>query len=161
MTRPKNELDRDIRADVIAHTLSPLGWHLVAVANLDAAEHLVAENVKLRFEDPVRSLFAHAWELTLKACLRRQGCDAEQIRKDYGHDLPRLWDAISRNEFPALALVDGLQPFIERIGYYHRNRLYAYPLRGFRNDFSLTYIRATSSRLRLAPRVAIETFGSP
>ena len=45
-------MDKEIRADVIERTLSPLGWHLVGVASLDAAEELVASKVKLRFEDP-------------------------------------------------------------------------------------------------------------
>lgn len=154
-------MDKEIRADVIERTLSPLGWHLVGIANLDAAEELVASKVKLRFEDPVRSLFAHAWELNLKACLRRQGASAETVRIKYGHDLLQLWDAIDRSQFPLLNLRDELRPFVEHVAFYHRNRLYAYPIRGFRNEHSLQYVRATSSRFRLAPRAAIETFGTP
>ena len=80
-------MDKEIRADVIERTLSPLGWHLLGKANLKAAEHLVASGVRLRFEDPIRSLFAHAWELNLKACLRRQGLPAEAVRIEFGHDL--------------------------------------------------------------------------
>lgn len=154
-------MDKEIRADVIAHTLSPLGWHLVGVANLDAAEELVGQGVKLAFEDPIRSLFAHAWELNLKACLRRQGFDAEDVRKQFGHDLIALWDAVDRPKFPHLRLRDELRAFIERIGFYHRNRLYAYPIRGFRNEYSLAYVRDTSSRLRIPRSAALETFGSP
>ena len=154
-------MDQDIRADVIARTLSPLGWHLVGVANLDAAEELVAARVKLRFEDPIRSLFAHAWELNLKACLRRQGLTAEDVRKQFGHDLLKLWEAIDRSRFPLLQLRDELRGFVEHLAFYHRNRLYAYPIRGVRNEHPLNYMRATSARFRLAPAAAIETFGSP
>ena len=110
-------MDQDIRADVIARTLSPLGWHLVGQANLDAAEELVASRVKLRFEDPVRSLFAHAWELNLKACLRRQGMTAEEVRKKFGHDLLALWNAVERSRFPQLQLRNELKGFIERLAF--------------------------------------------
>jgi len=154
-------MDKEIRADVIARTLTPLGWHLVGKANLDAAEELVASGVKLNFEDPIRSLFAHAWELNLKACLRRQGLSAEEVRKAFGHDLLALWDAVDRPQFPLLELRDELRGFVERVAFYHRNRLYAYPLRGRRNEHSLTYLRATSSRLRLSRFGAVQTFGSP
>lgn len=154
-------MDKEIRADVIANTLSPLGWNLVGLSNLDAAEELVAAGVKLRFEDPIRSLFAHAWELNLKACLRRQGREAEELRKQYGHDLLMLWDAIERDRFPLLRLRDELRGFVEHLAFYHRNRLYAYSIRGFRNEHTLTYVRATSARFRLSPKAAIETFGSP
>jgi hypothetical protein len=154
-------VDKEIRADVIERTLSPIGWHLVGKANLDAAEELVASGVKLRFEDPIRSLFAHAWELNLKACLRRQGMSAEEVRKQFGHVLLGLWDAIDRSQFPLLQLRDELRGFVEHIAFYHRNRLYAYPIRGFRNEHTLTYVRATSARLRLSNSAAITTFGSP
>lgn len=154
-------MDRDIRANVIERTLSPLGWHLVGTANLDAAEHLVADAVKLAFDDPIRSLFAHAWELNLKACLRKQGMTAESVRKDFGHDLLKIWDAVERNRFPLLSLRDELRPYIEHTAHYHRNRLYNYPIRGFRNEYSLAYVRATSSRLRLTRKASVETFGSP
>lgn len=154
-------MDQDIRADVIARTLSSLGWHLVGVANLDAAEELVAARVKLRFEDPIRSLFAHAWELNLKACLRRQDLTAEDVRTQFGHDLLKLWDAIDRSRFPLLQLHDELRGFVEHLAFYHRNRLYAYSNRGGRNEHSLNYVRATSARFRLAPAATIETFGSP
>jgi hypothetical protein len=110
---------------------------LVGVANLDAAEELVAARVKLRFEDPIRSLFAHAWELNLKACLRRQDLTAEDVRKQFGHDLLRLWDAIDRSRFPLLQLRDELRGFVEHLAFYHLNRLYAYPIRGVRNEHSL------------------------
>lgn len=154
-------MDKELRADLIARTLSPLGWHLVGVANLDAAEELVASGVRLRFEDPIRSLFAHAWELNLKACLRRQGMTTENVRKNFGHDLLKIWDAIDRGQFPYLQLRDELRFFVEHIAYYHRNRLYAYPVRGFKNEHTLTYVRATSSRLRLPRAAAFMTFGSP
>lgn len=154
-------MDKEIRADVIERTLSPLGWHLLGKANLEAAEHLVASGVRLRFEDPIRSLFAHAWELNLKACIRRQGLTAEAVRIEFGHDLLRLWDAIDRARFPLLQLRSELRGFVEHVAFYHRNRLYAYPIRGFRNEHSLTYVRATSSRFHLSPKAALETFGSP
>lgn len=154
-------MDRDIQADVIERTLTPLGWHLVGTANLDAAEYLVADGVNLAFDDPIRALFAHAWELNLKACLRKQGMSAESVRKEFGHDLIKIWDAVDRSRFPLLSLRDELRPYIEHTAFYHRNRLYAYPTRGFRNEHSLAYVRATSSRLRLTRKGSVEMFGCP
>ena len=154
-------MDKDIRAHVIERTMSPLGWHNVGVAYLDAAEELVASKIRPNFEAPIRSLFAHAWELSLKACLRRQGMDAENVRKQFGHDLIKLWDAVDRPRFGHLSLRDELRFFIESLAFQHRNRLYAYPIRGFKQEHSLDYVRATSSRLRLPRVLALETFGSP
>jgi hypothetical protein len=155
----KIAVDNDIRAEVILRTLTPLGWHLVGLANLDAAEKLMEPSVKLAFEDPIRSLFAHAWELNLKACLRRQGLSAEEVRKQFGHDLTKLWDAIDRSLFPRLQLRDDLRPFVEHIGFYHRNRLCAYPIRGYRNQHTLTYVRSASARFRIPRADAVESFG--
>ncbi|MBM6577125.1 hypothetical protein KCP91_12150 [Microvirga sp. SRT01] len=153
-------MDKDVRDAVDERTLTPLGWHLVGTSYLDAAEELVGGEIKLRFEDPIRSLFAHAWELNLKACLRKQGHTADAVRLKYGHDLLKIWDAIDRNQFPLLQLRDEVRHYVEHIAFYHRNRFYAYPLRGRRNEHTLQYVRATSSRLRLPREAAIQTFGS-
>ncbi len=141
--------------------LTPLEWHRVGKAYLDAAEELVASRIELDFEEPIRALFAHAWEMNLKACLRCQGMTVIVVRRKFGHDLMALWNATDRAKFPLLDLRDELGSFINRLSVSHSKRLYSYPRQEFKNEHGLSYLRAASSRLRLTRSEAVKTFGSP
>ena len=137
-------------------SLGAMGWYNLAFANLEAADHLIASKAKLSFDEPIRALYAHAWELALKACLRKQGFAPSQIRKKFGHRLDIIWSVVDRDRFYQLRLHDELDGFINHLTFYHSNRLYSYPLAGIRRELGLDYLRATSSRLRVPRALAIE-----
>ena len=139
-------------------SLGAMGWYNLALANLEAADYLAVSNTKLLFDEPIRSLYAHAWELALKACLRKQGYTPSQIRKKFGHRLDEIWQAVDRERYSQLQLRDELSGFINHLTFYNANRLYAYPLTGMRRELELSFLRATSSRLRVPRALAIELF---
>lgn len=139
-------------------SLGAMGWYNLALANLDAADHLIASNAKLLFDEPIRALYAHSWELALKACLRKQGFAPSQIRKRFGHRLDNIWNVVDRDRFYQLQLRDELDGFINHLTFYNSNRLYAYPLAGMRRELDIDYLRATSSRLRVPRALAIDLF---
>ena len=140
------------------HSLEAIGWYNLAIANLNAADQLTAMNAKSSFDEPIRSLYAHAWELALKACLRKQGYTPSQIRKSFGHRLDKIWVAVDRERFDQLQLRDELISFINHLTFYNANRLYAYPLTGMRRELELSFVRATSSRLRISRASAVAIF---
>ena len=148
-------MERISDGELDSYSLGAIGWYNLAITNLDAADYLITSNaMRISFEEPIRALYAHAWELVLKACLRKQGLSPSQIRKLYGHRLDKIWISVDRERFGLLQLRDELDPFIQHLTFYHANRLYAYPLAGMRRELSLDYLRATSSRLRI-PRVDV------
>ena len=151
-------MERVLDRDVDNQSLGALGWYNLALANLAAADQLTVLNVRLLFEEPIRALYAHAWEMALKACLRKQGYTPSQIRKEFGHRLDKIWAKVDRERFDRLQLRDELIGFINHLTFYHANRLYAYPLSGLRRELDLDYLRATSSRLRVSRACAIDLF---
>ena len=152
-------MDKDLRKELSERSLGALGWFNLAMSNLAAADFLESEKAKeLPFHDPIRGLYAHAWELVLKACLRSQGLGVDEIRSKFGHDLRAIWDAVDRPRFPLLQLRDELDTFIDHLGFYHQNRLYAYPLAGSKRELELSFLRATSSRLRMSRSDAASIF---
>ena len=135
-----------------------MGWYNLSMANLQAADELTAAGIRFSFQEPIRALYAHAWELALKACLRKQGYAPSRIRKEFGHRLDRVWREVDKQRFYQLQLHDELIGFINHLTFYNSNRLYAYPLAGMRRELDLDYLRATSSRLRIPRSLAIELF---
>lgn len=140
---------------------SPIGFFLLAESYLDAADALfVAMNtgearLKLAFEHPVRHLYAHAWELALKACLARQGMKASEMKKKLGHRLTAAWDRVDKAHFAALDLNPRTRIVPEVLDQFHPTKFYAYPVTGLRREFSLSYLRAATQRFRL-PRAEIQ-----
>lgn len=136
---------------------SPIGFYLLGCAYIDAADKLVSEisdqaqAFRLAFDSPVRHLYAHGWELCLKACLFEQGIPPSVLKsRKFGHSLIALWRVVDRDRFAVLNLHARLEHVLHRLDRFHPTKLYAYPLTGYRNDFSLTYIREISQRFRLS-----------
>ena len=76
---------------------SPIGVFLHAQSYLRAADalaHGVEEGkLQLRFDAPIRHLYAHALEVVLKAHLLARGVPAKELRRKHGHNLVALYDA--------------------------------------------------------------------
>jgi hypothetical protein len=137
-----------------------VGTFNLALSYLDAADHLEqslrkpSPSIHLAFEHPVRFLYAHTWELALKACLLRQGISQQDLKGQFGHKLTKIWDAIDRPRFPELRLDDRLRIIPEQLDRYHPSREYAYLVTGHKVDFTLSYVRTVSQRFRV-PRATI------
>lgn len=145
---------------------TPQGLFNLALSYLDAADELTRRLVdrhnplKLSFESPVRHLYAHTWELALKACLFRQGLTPVQLKR-IGHNLTKAWDLVDHRRFAALRLTPRVRIMPEVLDQFHPTRIYAYPVSGYRQEFTLVYIRDASQRFRLTRTEIIDLFGSP
>jgi hypothetical protein len=154
-------MPRPTAEELEALSLSALGWFNFALSYCQAADLLVDQKRKLPFDDPVRALYAQAWELALKACLLRQGVSRRALRIQYGHDLLKIWHGVNRSRFPSLKLTDRLALLLAHLQPFHELRLYSYPSGGLRTEFTLQYLRAQSERLHVARDQIIDIFGSP
>jgi hypothetical protein len=137
--------------------LSPLGYYNTSISFLDAGD-LVSER-SVSFDAPARALYAHAWELTLKACLRVQGQSIEEIRRKIGHDLVKAYDDVDVERFTELNLWEA-RFLMEQLNDFHLERLNFYPKAGAFNVLHLADVRDWSRRLRLDRPVAIRLFMS-
>jgi hypothetical protein len=145
---------------------SPIGFYNMGLSYLDAADHLTnrqldaTDGFHLPFEGPIRHLYSHSWELFLKACLFEQGELPSDLKYEPGHRLVNAWDQVDKDRFAVFKLSPRTRDFLARLDAYHPTKFYAYPITGFRQDFSLTYIRAASQRFRLTRKRAGQLFGS-
>ena len=140
--------------------LSPLGYYNIAVSFLDAAD-IILEAKHLIFEAPVRTLYAHAWELTLKACLRVQGESVENLRRKFGHDLAKAYARVDLQRFEELKLASA-SFLIDQLNPYHRERLHFYPKSGPFTVIAIEEVRDKSRNLRIDRRAACRLFsGEP
>jgi len=135
--------------------LSPLGYYNVGQSYLDAAE-LVRER-RLPFEGPARAMYAHAWELTLKACLRVQGQSVSHIHNVIRHDLVKAYDAIDLDRFSDLKLIVA-RFLVEQLNDFHLERINFYPKAGSFNVLNLDDVGDWSRRLRLERNIASKLF---
>lgn len=144
---------------------SPIGFFNLGLSYLDAADilsqrHLDSgDSFRLRFEHPLRHLYAHAWELFLKACLFQQGWTPAQMKRKIGHNLSKAWDEIERGRFAELDLHSDTRIVPEMLDQFHPTKQYAYPETGSRREFSIPYIRAASQRFRLSREEVRRLFG--
>ena len=144
---------------------SPIGYFTMALAYLDAADELTRRQVdrddpfRLAFESPIRHLYAHTWELALKSCLFRQGMKPAEMKTKVSHNLTKAWDRVDRTRFAPLRLADHVRIMPEALDRYHPTKLYAYPVTGFRREFSLGYIRDAAQRFRISTGLILDLFG--
>ena len=145
---------------------SPIGFFNLAISYLDAADELtnrihdtVSEgHLHLNFDSPVRHLYAHGWELALKACLFAQGVRPAKLKKDYGHKILRTWKAVDKDRFSRLDLSDDTEAVAAHLSYYHAEKLFAYPLTGLREYLPLAFLKAQSERFRIDRAEIFELF---
>jgi len=156
MTRP-SERETDARQ-------SPVGFYILGFAYLDAADVLASKHLdggdpfSLTSESPIRHLYAHAWELFLKACIFKQGMRPSGFKKAIGHSLVRAWDAIDKVRFAGLALHPDTRRLMEGMDQFHPTRMYAYPVAGPRREFTVSYVRDASKRFRIPRAEIIQLF---
>ena len=146
---------------------SPVGFYNLALSYMEAADDLTSrihENkdrrLKLIFDSPVRHLYAQTWELALKACLFAQGIGPHKLKKDFGHRLLKAWKHVDKKRFARLNLSPETEQLSDHLGYYHSERLFAYPISGLREYVPLNYIKAESQRFRMARLEVIDLFRS-
>lgn len=147
---------------------SPVGFFTLALSYLDAANELTsrihapadAGHLHLTFDSPVRHLYAHSWELALKACLFAQGVRPSKLKKDYGHNVLRAWKAVDKARFGRLDLSSETEAVAAHLSYYHSEKLFAYPLTGLREYLPLRFLEAQSERFRIGRMEIIGLFTS-
>lgn len=84
---------------VLAETLdrhSPIGIYHLGESYFRTAEYLSQKReerqLRIRFFYHIElMIYAHAIELLMKAFMRKAGVSNQQLRRKYGHNLPRLW----------------------------------------------------------------------
>ena len=157
--RKQNDLLNDMRQ-------SPIGFFNLGVSYLDAADALTrkqfdkADTFQLFFDSPIRHLYAHAWELFLKACIFRQGMKPSEMKRKIGHSLTKAWDEVDKSRFALLDLHPQTRTVPEVLDQFHMPpRMYAYPITGSRREFTITFVRAASQRFRISRRQTLELFG--
>jgi hypothetical protein len=134
---------------------SPMAFFNVGLSYLEAADELAHRQLdrsvpfKLRFELPILHLYAHAWELVQKACLRQQGVSADELKLKIRHNLTKGWDLIDKDRFAALRLTPDTRPVVEVLDWYHPTKLFAYPYTGARREIDLGKLTDVSKRLHL------------
>ena len=139
---------------------SPVGFYILGLAYLDAADELAGRYLdpgdpfRLSSESPIRHLYAHAWELFLKACVFKQGCRPSEFKRTIGHSLTMAWDVVEKASFQMLDLHPDTRVLVEGLDQFHPTRMYAYPVTGLRREFTLPYVRDVSKRFRI-PRAEI------
>lgn len=145
---------------------SPIGFYNLGLSYLQAADEVVRSHLDdeslfaLSFEHPIRHLYAHGWELCLKACLYQQGNRPSEIKTWIGHRLTMAWDAVDKERFAELRLTPDTRHFVELLDDFHPTKFYAYPITGVRREHTLTYVRAASKRFYLARPAISKLFGT-
>lgn len=147
---------------------SPVGFFNLALSYLDAANELTnriqaptdGEHLHLTFDSPVRHLYAHSWELALKACLFAQGVRPSRLKKDFGHNVLRAWRAVDKARFSQLDLSSETEAVAAHLSYYHSGKLFAYPLTGLREYLPLGFLGNQSERFRIGRMEIIDLFTS-
>ncbi|WIA56613.1 hypothetical protein N6H05_01945 [Sphingobium sp. WTD-1] len=79
----------------------PIGFYNLGVGYLDVARRAADSDDDWLFHDPFEFLIAHGLELIFKADRRRE-LPMEDVRRQYGHSLPNLFNDLSvdfRNKF--------------------------------------------------------------
>lgn len=155
--KPKND-PNDIRQ-------SPIGFFNLGLSYLDAADVLARKQLdendrfQLAFDSPIRHLYAHAWELILKACVFTQGMKPSEMKRKIGHSLSKAWDLVDKTKFAVLDLNAKTRIVPEVLDQFHMPpRMYAYPITGSRREFSIAYIRAASDRFKISRAEILELF---
>lgn len=158
MTKAKSGLkEQDARQ-------TPVGFYILGLAYLNAADELTSrfldasDPFKLTSESPIRHLYAHAWELFLKACVFKQGARPSEFKKALGHSLTSAWDAVDKLRFSRLDLHTDTRLLMEGLDQFHPTRMYAYPVTGFRREFSLPYVRDATQRFRIPRPEVVRLF---
>lgn len=137
---------------------SPVGFYNMALSYLEAADVLTErihapakeDRPNLVFDSPVRHLYAHTWELALKACLFAQGVRPIKLKKDYVHNILRAWRHVEKERFGRLNLSPETEAIADHLGYYHAEKMFAYPVTGIREYLPLNYLKAESQRFRIS-----------
>ncbi len=135
---------------------SPMAFCNVGLSYLEGAEDLASRHLdprirfKLSHDLPIFHLYAHGWELVLKACLREQGMSAAELRSKIRHNLTKAWDSVDKERFAALRLTPETRAVIQVLDWYHPTKLFAYPYTGNRREIELDELTAVSRRLHLS-----------
>lgn len=144
---------------------SPIGFFLLGIDYLTAAEAITVRHIAvddpfhLRFELPIRHMYAHAWELCLKACLFQQGFLPSTLKHNVGHSLTAAWDKVDKQRFAIFDLQPRTRLIAERLDRYHPTKMYAYPITGSRTDWGLPYLRSSSRRFKIQLSDVQQHFG--
>ena len=141
--------------------MPPPGLYVHALGFLDAAEVVRQEQGRTRsatLEFPIRSLYSHAWEGVLKACLLKQGWSVQDLKRRIGHDLERAFVEVDKNTFAVLRL-EAAEQIMPVMNLYHRSRFYFYPGTGLFPMLLLDDVSKMSERLRLDRPTAASVFG--
>ena len=164
----QEEAKKQILAELEARH-SPIGFFNLALSYLDTADDLTrrihepakAARLQLGFDSPVRHLYAQTWELALKACLFAQGIRLHKLKKDFGHNLLKAWKRVDKERFARLNLSTPESELIAgHLGFYHTEKMFAYPLTGIREYLPLNYFKGQSQRFRIERMEIIELFKS-
>ena len=161
--------DADLKAAARAEweaRQSPVGFFNMALSYLEAADVLTdrihapakADRPDLAFDCPVRHLYAQTWELALKACLFAQGVMPFKLKNDYGHNVLRAWKRVDKERFARLDLSSATEVIADHLGYYHSEKMFAYPVTGIREYLPLNYLKAESQRFRVGRPEIIALF---
>ena len=145
---------------------SPVGFFNLALSYLDAADELTdriqaapkGERLHLLFDSPVRHLYAQTWELALKACLFAQGVRPIKLKRDFGHKVLKAWKHVDKNRFSRLDLSPSTEQIADHLGYYHSEKMFAYPVTGIREYLPLNHLKIQSQRFRIARLQIINLF---
>lgn len=150
--KQETKAEKNAKADA---RQTPFGFFILGQSYLQSANLLAAalEDPAAKFEPqykhPIRHLYAHGWELCLKACLFEQGQKPSQFKGSVVHSLTKAWERIERDQFEPLNLTDDLARLLEVMEEYHPAKLYAYPESGGQVMPSFRYLREASERLLL------------
>jgi hypothetical protein len=159
MSKKPNERDKalDIRQ-------SPIGFFNLGLSFLAAADALTEkadnknDSFRLSFDSPIQHLYAHGWELCLKACIFQQGELPSQMKNKIGHNLTEAWDQIDKVKFSVLKLTPESRQIVELLDTLHSTRLFAYPITGIRQQWSVTFMHSSSKRFRISRKQIIQLF---
>ena len=154
--------DRDQALDI---RQSPIGFYNLGLSYLAAADALTekqsdkADSFRLAFDSPIQHLYAHGWELCLKACIFQQGTLPSDMKRSLGHSLATAWDRVDKVKFADLDLNPRTCQIVELLDELHPTKLFAYPVRGARQEWSIIFMRENSRRFRLPRTKILELFG--
>lgn len=135
---------------------SPLGFFTLGQSYIQSANVLAvaledpANDFKPSYHHPVRHLYAHGWELCLKACLLEQGWQPSRVRDKFGHKLCEVWKYVERDRFPSLRLTDDLERVLRAMDQCHPSKLYAYPVADWQIFVTFRYLKEVSERLLIS-----------
>ena len=84
-----------------------------------------------------------------------------KLKKDFGHDLLKAWKRVDKERFARLNLSTPESELIAaHLGFYHTEKMFAYPLTGIREYLPLNYFKAQSQRFRIERMEIIDLFKS-